>query len=117
MPDPADFQPRNAIVNGGSDGIGRATCIALAEPLGLDLGFTYRSDEEGARATASEIEKRGRRAIYRQADFAREQLRHRRQLAHRRRVRGDDAPGEHRVPPRVFAGEGFVISSSGGIKL
>ena len=69
-PDPADFQPRYAIVTGGSDGIGRATCVALAEQLSVDVAFTYHSDEEGAEATAAEVEKRGRRAVYRQADFS-----------------------------------------------
>lgn len=69
-PDPADFMPRYAIVTGGSSGIGRSTCIALAETLKVDVGFTYHSDLEGAKATAGEIEKRGQRAIYRQADFS-----------------------------------------------
>ena len=70
MPDPADFQPRYAILTGGSNGIGQSTCIALAERLGVDVGFTYYSDEEGARTTVSEIEKRGQRAVYRQLDAA-----------------------------------------------
>lgn len=70
MPDPADFRPRYAIVTGGSDGIGRSTCIALAETLKVDVGFTYHTNLEGAKATAGEVERRGRRAIYRQADFS-----------------------------------------------
>ena len=70
MPDPADFQPRFAIVTGGSDGIGQAICVALVETLSLDVGFTYHSDEEGARETTRLVEERGRRAVYRQADFS-----------------------------------------------
>ena len=69
--DPADFTPRFAVVTGGNSGIGQATCIALAERLGVDVGFTFHSDEEGAKVTKQEIEQRGRRAVYRQADFTR----------------------------------------------
>ena len=69
MTDPADFQPKYAIVTGGNSGIGQATCIALAERLGVDVGFTYHEDETGAKVTLGEVEKRGRKAVYRQADF------------------------------------------------
>lgn len=71
MTDPADFSPRFAVVTGGNSGIGQSTCIALAERLGVDVGFTFHEDEQGAKLTKREIEKRGRRAVYRQADFSR----------------------------------------------
>jgi NAD(P)-dependent dehydrogenase (short-subunit alcohol dehydrogenase family) len=58
-----------AIVTGSDSGIGRATAVALAE-RGFDLGITWRSDEEGARGTASEVEERGRRAEVRQVDLS-----------------------------------------------
>lgn len=61
---PADFQPRRAIVTGGSSGIGAATCRALAE-MGCDVGLTYNSDEEGGRKTAALVEAAGRRAVLR----------------------------------------------------
>lgn len=50
-------------------GIGRATGLALAE-AGMDVGITWHSDEEGARATAAEVESRGRRAVVRRLDVA-----------------------------------------------
>ncbi len=49
-----------AIVTGSDSGIGRATAIALAQ-RGFDVGITWHSDEEGARATASEVDLTGRR--------------------------------------------------------
>lgn len=57
-----------AIVTGADSGIGRATAVALAE-RGFDLGITWRSDEEGARGTASDVEARGARAQVRQVDL------------------------------------------------
>lgn len=57
-----------AIVTGSDSGIGRATAVALAE-RGFDLGITWRSDEEGARGTASDVEARGARAEVRQVDL------------------------------------------------
>jgi NAD(P)-dependent dehydrogenase (short-subunit alcohol dehydrogenase family) len=57
-----------AIITGADSGIGRATAAALAR-RGHDIGITYRSDEEGARETAREVEDLGRRAAVRQLDL------------------------------------------------
>src|SRR4051794_16681206 len=62
--------PRRAIVTAGDSGIGKATCVALAR-RGLDVALTYRSDEDGARGTAREIEAEGRRAVVRHLDLSR----------------------------------------------
>lgn len=62
-----EFHPRRAIVTAADSGIGRSTAIALAE-AGMDVGVTWHSDEEGARATALAIEEHGRRAVVRQLD-------------------------------------------------
>jgi NAD(P)-dependent dehydrogenase (short-subunit alcohol dehydrogenase family) len=64
---PSTFVPRRAIVTAADSGIGRATAVALAR-AGMDVGITWHSDESGARATASEVEEHGRRAVVRQLD-------------------------------------------------
>lgn len=56
-------------MTGGSRGIGRAICVDLAEH-GADVAFTYRSDGEGAAATAKAIEAAGARALALRADGA-----------------------------------------------
>jgi NAD(P)-dependent dehydrogenase (short-subunit alcohol dehydrogenase family) len=56
-----DNYPRLAIVTGGDSGIGRATAQLLARE-GFDVGITFHTDEDGARATAREIEARGQKA-------------------------------------------------------
>jgi len=58
---------RIALVTGGSRGIGRAVCLALAE-AGADVAFTFRSREDAAQETASLVEGRGRRVLALQAD-------------------------------------------------
>lgn len=68
MPDPKDFQPRFAIVTGGSSGIGQATCVALAE-MGCDIGFTHYQNTKGAEETARAVQACGRKAYYLAADF------------------------------------------------
>jgi NAD(P)-dependent dehydrogenase (short-subunit alcohol dehydrogenase family) len=57
-----------AIVTGSDSGIGRATAVALAE-AGYDVGITWRSDDEGARGTAREVEATGRRAAVERLDL------------------------------------------------
>ena len=70
-PDPADGPPAGAaIVTGSDSGIGRASAVALAE-RGFDVGITWRSDEEGAREAAAEVESKGVRAEVRRLDLER----------------------------------------------
>jgi 3-oxoacyl-[acyl-carrier protein] reductase len=52
---------RVALITGGGRGIGKAIALGLAED-GADIAVNYRRDEEAARETVAEIEKRGRRA-------------------------------------------------------
>ena len=56
-----------ALVTGGSRGIGRAIAVDLARS-GCDVAFTYRSDSEGAKTTARQIEATGRCALGLKAD-------------------------------------------------
>jgi NAD(P)-dependent dehydrogenase (short-subunit alcohol dehydrogenase family) len=63
------FDPRRAIVTASDSGIGRSTAVALAE-AGMDVGVTWRSDEEGARGTAAEVGSHGRRAVVRRLDVS-----------------------------------------------
>ena len=62
--------PRRAIVTAGDSGIGKATCVALAQ-AGMDVALTWRSDEEGAQDTARQVERAGRRAVVRRLDLSR----------------------------------------------
>jgi len=57
-----------AIVTGSDSGIGRATAVALAR-AGYDVGITWRSDADGAEATAAEVRAAGRRAEVRHLDL------------------------------------------------
>ena len=57
-----------AVVTGSDSGIGRATAVALAA-RGYDLGVTWHEDERGARETAREVERAGRRAEVRRLDL------------------------------------------------
>ncbi len=58
---------RNAIVTGGSRGIGRAIALGLAE-AGADVLLTYRECRREADEVVKEIEKSGRHAIAFQMD-------------------------------------------------
>jgi enoyl-[acyl-carrier protein] reductase III len=59
----------NALVTGGSRGIGRSCALALAR-RGADVAITYIRNEEAAAATAAEIRALGRRATVIQGDVA-----------------------------------------------
>ncbi len=52
------FSPRYAIVTAADSGIGKATAVSLADQ-GLDVGITWHTDEEGARAPPPKSAPRG----------------------------------------------------------
>jgi enoyl-[acyl-carrier protein] reductase III len=59
----------NALVTGGSRGIGRSCALALAR-RGADVAITYIQNKDAAEATAAEIRALGRRAVAIQGDVA-----------------------------------------------
>jgi NAD(P)-dependent dehydrogenase (short-subunit alcohol dehydrogenase family) len=59
-----------AIVTGGNSGIGRAAAVELAV-RGFDVGITWHSEEERARAAVAECQGHGVRAEARRADLER----------------------------------------------
>jgi len=63
------LEGRNAIVSGGSQGIGTATSLELARE-GANVCVLYRRHEEEARKVAEEIEKMGRKALYISCDIS-----------------------------------------------
>ena len=60
---------RNAVVTGGSRGIGRAIALRLAE-VGANIALTYRERADAAHQVAREIEENGRLAVPVQMDVA-----------------------------------------------
>ena len=63
------LEGKNAIVTGGSQGIGTAVCTELARE-GANVCLTYRKHEAEARRTAADIEQMGCRALAVACDIA-----------------------------------------------
>jgi len=61
------LQGRNAVVTGGSRGIGRAIALRLAE-AGANVALTYRERADEAAQVVRDIESKGRRAVALQMD-------------------------------------------------
>lgn len=61
--------PGNALVTGGSRGIGRACALELAS-RGTDVAISYITDARAAEVTAGEIRAMGRRAVVLQGDVS-----------------------------------------------
>ncbi|HYE94724.1 MAG TPA: 3-oxoacyl-[acyl-carrier-protein] reductase [Rubricoccaceae bacterium] len=64
-----DLSGKNALVTGGTRGIGRAIVEALAG-AGANVAFTYRSSSETADALKADLEGKGRQALAIQGDAA-----------------------------------------------
>jgi len=64
-----EFENETALVTGGSRGIGRAVCLALAES-GARVAVNYTSDEKAAAVTLADVEARGGRGIVVKADVS-----------------------------------------------
>ena len=62
-----DLDGRNAIVTGGSLGIGAAIAVKLAEN-GANVAINYRKHDKEAKEVAKQIEKLGRKALVIKAD-------------------------------------------------
>src|SRR5690242_49497 len=58
----------SVVVTGSDSGIGRATAIALAR-AGHDVGVTWHTDEQGAAATARDVQRQGARAVVARLDL------------------------------------------------
>ena len=59
---------KKALVTGGSDRLGKAIALGLAE-WGADVAITYTRSKEGAQRTAMEIQSLGRQSALIQTDF------------------------------------------------
>ncbi len=64
-----EFKGRVALVTGGSRGIGRAVCLALARE-GADIALNYVSNAEAAKQTQNEIQALGVRCDICEADVS-----------------------------------------------
>lgn len=65
-----ELDGRNALVTGGSRGIGRAIALALAQ-AGADVAVNYRSRDSDTREVCAQIGELGRRSVAVQGDLAR----------------------------------------------
>jgi 3-oxoacyl-[acyl-carrier protein] reductase len=63
------LEGKNALVTGGSQGIGAAACLELARE-GANICLTYRKHEAEAQQYADEIRQMGRKALALQCDIA-----------------------------------------------
>lgn len=63
-----DLRPHLALVTGASGGIGKATCLALAD-LGCSIAVHYYSSEDKATALLKELKEKGVRAEVFKADL------------------------------------------------
>ena len=62
-----DLAGKVALITGGSRGIGRAIALRLAGQ-GADIAFSYRGNEDAAKATVTDLEALGRKAVAIQGD-------------------------------------------------
>ena len=69
MEDQMLLEGKNALVTGGSQGIGAAIALELARE-GANICLTYRKHEAEAKKYAEEIEKMGRKALALQCDIS-----------------------------------------------
>jgi 3-oxoacyl-[acyl-carrier protein] reductase len=64
-----NIEGKAALVTGGGTGVGRATALRLAE-LGCSVLVNYSRSQQAAEAVATEVEKRGAKALAFKADVA-----------------------------------------------
>ena len=64
-----DLQGKTALVTGGSRGIGRAICLALAEQ-GADVAVNFQAASQAAEEVVAEIKGMGRRSFHHQTDVS-----------------------------------------------
>ena len=67
----AEFVDRTALVTGGSRGIGRSTCLMLAE-RGARVAINYTSNEEAAKTALGMVEEAGAEGMIVRADVSSE---------------------------------------------
>jgi NAD(P)-dependent dehydrogenase (short-subunit alcohol dehydrogenase family) len=63
------LKDKTAIITGGDSGIGRAVAILFAEE-GADVVISYLDEDQDAKLTQSEVEKRGRKALLIKGDIS-----------------------------------------------
>ena len=58
-----DFSNKNVLITGGSRGIGKA-CAKLFSSLNANIIFTYKSNQQAAKSTLDELDKKGKHQSY-----------------------------------------------------